>query len=64
MLTSFAMSILAPDDNPLACSADQNLKNMAVIESAYLSARTGFPEQPQKILDIEQNEPTEIWPLK
>lgn len=64
MLTSFAMSILSPDDNPLECSADQNLKNMAVIESAYLSARTGFPEQPQKILDIEQNEPTEIWPLK
>ena len=64
MLTSFAMSILSPEDNPLACSAAQNLKNMAVIESAYLSARTGFPEQPQKILDIEQNEPTEIWPLK
>jgi hypothetical protein len=29
-----------------------NLKVMAVIEAAYLSARTGMPEEPAKILKI------------
>ncbi len=63
MLTNFALSILSPDENNLCSSAAENLKNMAVIESAYLSARTGFPEQPPKILEIEQTEPTNIWPV-
>jgi hypothetical protein len=33
---------------------------MAVIESAYLSARTGFPEEPARILQLAQIEPTNI----
>jgi predicted dehydrogenase len=55
---NFGLYLLRPDDaapadkNPLICSAADNLKNMAVIEAAYLSARTGMPEQPEKILKI------------
>ena len=51
-LESFAGSILSPDENKLASSGRENLKNMAVIESAYLSARTGFPEEPGRILQM------------
>jgi predicted dehydrogenase len=52
LLESFALSILAPDENSLFSSGGENLKNMAVIESAYLSARTGFPEEPARILQM------------
>lgn len=48
-LTNFAMSILSPDENKLESSGEENLKNMAVIESAYLSCRTSEPEEPGRI---------------
>jgi predicted dehydrogenase len=51
LLDNFALSILSPDENKLCSSGRENLKNMAVIESAYLSARTGIPEEPGRILD-------------
>ena len=52
VLKNFALSILSPDKNKLCSSAGENLKNMAVIESAYLSARTGFPEEPGRVLQM------------
>jgi len=52
LLKSFAGCILSPDKNKLCSSGRENLKDMAVIESAYLSARTGFPEEPGKILQM------------
>jgi predicted dehydrogenase len=52
LLRSFAGSILSPGKNKLCSSGRENLKNMAVIESAYLSARTGFPEEPGRILQM------------
>jgi predicted dehydrogenase len=52
LLKSFAGSILLPETNKLSSSGRENLKNMAVIESAYLSARTGFPEEPARILQL------------
>jgi len=57
LLQNFASSILEPEGNQLSCSARDNLKNMAVIESAYLSARTGFPEEPNKILQRQSGVP-------
>ena len=51
-LKSFASCILLPGKNKLHSSGRENLQNMAVIESAYLSARTGFPEEPGKILQM------------
>lgn len=49
---NFGSHLLWPAQNPLICSDADNLKNMAVIEAAYLSARTGMPEQPARILRI------------
>jgi len=51
-LSSFAQSVLSPDKNTLRSSGRENLMNMAVMEAAYLSARTGFPEEPEKILQM------------
>ncbi|UCF43239.1 MAG: hypothetical protein JSV99_11815, partial [Planctomycetota bacterium] len=61
LLENFALSILSPDENKLCSTARENLKNMAVIESAYLSARTGMPEEPNRILQMAQTEPINIW---
>jgi len=52
LLKNFASSILSPEKNKLRSSGRENLKDMAVIESAYLSARTGFPEEPGRILQM------------
>jgi predicted dehydrogenase len=52
LLKSFAGSVLSPATNKLCSSGRENLKNMAIIESAYLSARTGFPEEPARILQM------------
>ncbi len=53
-MTNFALSILLPDENKLNSSGEENLKDMAVIESAYLSARTAMPEEPGRILQMAQ----------
>jgi predicted dehydrogenase len=52
LLKNFALSILSPKENKLCSTGRENLRNMAVIESAYLSARTGFPEEPNRILQM------------
>ena len=52
LLKNFALSILSPDKNKLCSSARENLKDMAVIESAYLSARTSMPEEPGRIFQM------------
>lgn len=51
-LENFALSIISPGQNRLVSPAGENLKNMALIESAYLSSRTAMPEQPGKILQL------------
>jgi predicted dehydrogenase len=60
LLENFALSIVSPDKNKLCSSGRENLKNMAVIESAYLSARTGFPEEAVRILQMTRFEATNI----
>ncbi len=52
LLENFALCMLSPDKNELCSTGRENLKAMAVIESAYLSARTGFPEEPARIMQI------------
>lgn len=61
-LENFALSILDPQQNPFSCGAKEQLQTMAVIEAAYLSSRTGMPEQPRRILALEQAEPTLFRP--
>jgi predicted dehydrogenase len=63
LLENFALSIVSPDKNKLCSNVAENLMNMAVIESAYLSARTGMPEEPGRILQMVQSEPINIWPV-
>jgi predicted dehydrogenase len=52
VLENFGLYLIDPANNPLISTAADNLKIMAVIEAAYLSARTGMPEEPAKILKI------------
>jgi predicted dehydrogenase len=52
LLTSFARSLRAPQEHPFVGSGAENLPTMAVLESAYLSAKTGFPEEPARILRL------------
>ena len=52
MLEAFASSILSPEESGPLAGSNIDLKNMAVIEAGYLSARTGMPEGPSRILDM------------
>jgi predicted dehydrogenase len=52
LLKDFALSVLSPEEQKPISTGRENLNNMAVIESAYLSARTGFPEEPARILQM------------
>ncbi|MFZ0033799.1 MAG: Gfo/Idh/MocA family oxidoreductase [Sedimentisphaerales bacterium] len=60
LLENFALNTLLPDKNKLCSTAKENLNDMAVIEAAYLSARTGMPEEPARILKMAQAEPITI----
>jgi predicted dehydrogenase len=62
-LDCFVRSLLSPDENKLTSSGRENLTNMAVIESAYLSARTGFPEEPGRILQMAPPDTGEKAPV-
>jgi len=52
ILENFALSILSPAEHKLSGSGRELLKTMAVLEAAYLSGRTGMPEEPHRILQI------------
>ena len=55
LLSSFGESVRSAGAQPATSSGAENLRNMALLESAYLSARTGFPEEPARILRITGN---------
>jgi len=62
LLENFAGSILSPDSVGLCCGAAENLPTMALIEAAYLSARTAMPEEPERVLRRGYPAPVGIWP--
>ena len=62
LLETFALSILSPKEHKFPNDISHDLKNMAVIEAAYLSAKTSMPEQPERIMQMSQLEPELIWP--
>jgi predicted dehydrogenase len=64
VLENFALSIVSPDNNKLCSCGSENLTNMAVIESAYLSARTAMPEEPGRILQMAGVEPEDVRPVR
>lgn len=41
-----------PQQHPLSPPPETDLRTMAVLEAAYLSARTGMPESPSRILEL------------
>jgi predicted dehydrogenase len=57
VLDNFGLSLLTPEQCVLTSTARENLKNMALIKSAYLSAMTGFPEEPLRILNMAAAQP-------
>ena len=61
VLEDLGLHILQPESNNLFGDEFADLNNMAVIEAAYLSARTGVPEDPSRILDISGVESANIW---
>jgi predicted dehydrogenase len=66
-LENFALSIILPDKNRLFNDAKENLNTMAVLEAAYLSARTSMPEEPNKILQMAASHvgmPLTFWPAQ
>ena len=44
---------LAAGETPAASTLHTHLETMAVIESAYLSARTGEPESPVRLFEMQ-----------
>lgn len=57
LLSSFARSLANPDEHEFPGGGVESLRNVAVLESAYLSARTGFPEEPARILRMAGRPP-------
>lgn len=58
MLEDFAQNIINPDRNKTSPPPQIGLNNMAVIESAYLSAKTAMPEEPARLLEMVKSAPT------
>jgi predicted dehydrogenase len=54
-LADFAQSITGTGQMPPVSTGTDHLATMALMEAAYLSARTGAPESPQRILQMSQN---------
>lgn len=52
VLAAFANSCLDPQNSKPISPINDHLANMAVIEAAYLSAKTRMPEEPARILSL------------
>ena len=52
MLDDFALSVLEPNEYTSVLNPKFDLLTMAVIQSAYISAKTSMPEEPSRILEI------------
>ena len=52
MLENLALSLLSPKDNTYYPKYGCDLRTFAVIEAAYLSNRTGMPQEPSRILTL------------
>ena len=50
LLADYELSFRQPREHPFASDGPSNLERMAVMQAAYLSARTGSPEEPERIL--------------
>ena len=56
MFIDFGRAILEPEKYKLRNSSRLDLATMALIEAAYLSAKTGMPESPGRFFEISEKE--------
>jgi len=56
MFIDFGRAVLEPDKYKLRSSPRLDLATMALIEAAYLSAKTGMPESPARFFEISEKE--------
>jgi predicted dehydrogenase len=56
MFFDFGRAVLEPDKYKLRNTPRLDLATMALIEAAYLSAKTGMPESPRKFFEISEKE--------
>lgn len=56
MFIDFGRALLEPEKYKLRNSARLDLATMALIEAAYLSAKTGMPESPARFFEISEKE--------
>jgi predicted dehydrogenase len=61
MLENVALVLQSEDKNAIFADENTDLNNIAVIESAYLSAKTSMPEDPVRILEMVNAEPIRVW---
>ncbi|MFA5292441.1 MAG: Gfo/Idh/MocA family oxidoreductase [Phycisphaerae bacterium] len=56
MFIDFGRAVLEPDKYKLRSGPRLDLATMALIEAAYLSAKTGMPESPARFFEISEKE--------
>ena len=56
MFIDFGRALLEPDKYKLRSTSRLDLATMALIEAAYLSAKTGMPESPARFFEISEKE--------
>lgn len=56
MFIDFGRALLEPDKYKLRSNSKLDLATMALIEAAYLSAKTGMPESPRKFFEMSEKE--------
>ncbi len=61
LLENFASAVLEPGQCKLWPGSEADLKTMAVVESAYLSARTAMPEAPPRLLELARAGAAGLW---
>lgn len=61
MLENIALTLQSEAKNAVFADENTDLNNVAVIESAYLSAKTSMPEDPARILKMVSAEPIRVW---
>ena len=61
MLENFALTLQSDAQKAVFIDENADLNNIAVIESAYLSAKTSMPEGPARILEMVNAEPIRAW---
>lgn len=61
MLENFFQLLADPSHSPSYLNSTADLNTLAVIEAAYLSSRTGMPEEPARILNLAKTQTSPLF---